>query len=129
MKKCVILKEMEDPENYAKLLRMKIPISLSRKTSPYFGVVKCPKYNFNMKYEKIQGQNFSSDEDLVAITRIFIQKCIDFQSERFMNTNKTTLKLPRELKDLVAVQNSHHQAVSQNMMIQRRDYLIGEIQD
>ena len=27
------------------------------------------------------------------------------------------------------MQNSHHQAVSQNMIVQWRDYLIGEIQD
>jgi hypothetical protein len=46
MKKCVILKEMEDPENFQKFQRMKIPIRLSKKTSPYFGVVRCPKYNF-----------------------------------------------------------------------------------
>jgi hypothetical protein len=54
MKKCVILKEMEDPQNYAKFARMKIPIRLSKKTSPYFGVVRCPKYNFSYNYEEIQ---------------------------------------------------------------------------
>jgi hypothetical protein len=47
MKKCVILKEMEDTSNYDKFKRMKIPIRLSKKTSPYFGVVRCPKYNFS----------------------------------------------------------------------------------
>lgn len=78
MKKCVVLKEMEDPQNYAKFARMKIPIRLSKKTSPYFGVVRCPKYNFSYNYEEIQNQHFSSDEDLVAMTRVFIQKCIDF---------------------------------------------------
>lgn len=39
------------------------------------------------------------------------------------------LKLPRELSDLKKIQDSHHSAVSQNMMVQWRDYLIGEIQD
>ena len=79
MKKCVIVKEMEDTANYQKFQRMKIPIRLSKKTSPYFGVVRCPKYNFSYNYEEIQNQHFSSDEDLVAMTRVFIQKCIDFQ--------------------------------------------------
>ena len=79
MKKCVILKEMEDTNNYEKFKRMKIPIRLSKKTSPYFGVVRCPKYHFSMNYDKIQQQHFSSDEDLVGMTRIFIQKCLDFQ--------------------------------------------------
>ena len=46
------------------------------------------------------------------MTRIFIQKCIDFQDQRYMNTNKAVLKLPRELKDLEKIQGSHHSAVS-----------------
>jgi hypothetical protein len=46
-----------------------------------------------------------------------------------MNTNMGTLKLPRELSDLEKIQSSHHGAVKQNMMIQWRDFLIGEIQD
>lgn len=77
----------------------------------------------------VQNQHFSSDEDLVAMTRIFIQRCIDFQAQRFMNTNHNILKLPRELKDLDKIQKSHHAAVEQNMIIQWRDFLIGEIQD
>ena len=106
---------------------MKIPIRLTKKTSPYFGVVRCPKYNFAYNLDEITNQHFSSDEDLVAMTRIFIQKCIDFHEQRFMQTNKNTLKLPRELDDLDKVQKTHHQAVSQNMMIQWRDFLISEI--
>ena len=39
------------------------------------------------------------------------------------------LKLPRELAELKKAQTSHHAAVAQNMMIQWRDFLIGEIQD
>jgi hypothetical protein len=78
MKKCVILKEMEDPANFAKFDRLKVPIRLSKKTSPYFGVVRCPKYDFSYHNDLIQDQHYSSDEALVDMTRIFIQKCIDF---------------------------------------------------
>jgi len=46
-----------------------------------------------------------------------------------MQTNRHVLKLPRELADLTKAQFSHHAAVAQNMMIQWRDFLIGEIQD
>lgn len=53
MKKCVIIKEMEDPRNFAKFERMKIPLRLAKKTSPYFGVVRCPKYNFSYNYSEI----------------------------------------------------------------------------
>lgn len=57
---------------------MKIPIRLSKKTYPYFGVVRCAKYSFQHNYNEISAQHFSSDDDLVAMTRIFIQKSIDF---------------------------------------------------
>lgn len=63
------------------------------------------------------------------MTKIFTKKSIDFLEYRYMNTNKAVLKLPRELSDLTKIQNSHHQSVSQNMLIQWRDFLIGEIQD
>lgn len=54
MKKCVILKEMEDPANFMKFERLKVPIRLSKKTSPYFGVVRCPKYDFSYHNDLIQ---------------------------------------------------------------------------
>ena len=129
MKKCIVLKQMEDTSNYEKFARMKIPIRLAKKTSPYFGVVRCPKYNYGYNFELIQDTHYSGDEDLVAMTKKFIEKCIEFQDSRYLNTNKTVLKLPRELVDLKKIQDSHHAAVSQNMMVQWRDYLIGEIQD
>ena len=53
MKKCVILKEMENPENFAKFAKLKIPIRFSKKTSPYFGVVRCPKYNYNYNFDEV----------------------------------------------------------------------------
>ena len=84
MKKCVILKEMEDPIHFEKFSRQKIPIRLSKRTSPYFGVVRCPKYSFDYHQEEIKSQHFSSDEALVGMTRIFIQKCIDFQQQRYL---------------------------------------------
>jgi hypothetical protein len=112
MKKCVILSEMENTENHEKFERMKIPLRFAQKTSPYFGVVRCPKYNFSQNYDDIQNIHFSSDEDLVGMTRIFIQKCIDCQEQRYLNTNKAMLRLPRELKDLEKIQNAHHSGVS-----------------
>jgi hypothetical protein len=51
------------------------------------------------------------------MTRVFIQKCIDFQEQRYLNTNKQMLKLPRELKDLEKIQSTHHSTVTQNIMI------------
>jgi hypothetical protein len=46
MKKCIVLKEMSEPQNFSKFQKLKIPLRLSKKTAPYFGVVRCQKYNF-----------------------------------------------------------------------------------
>ena len=90
---------------------------LPKRTAPYFGVVRCPKYNFSQNLEEIVKLHWSSDSDLVTMTKIFTKKCIDFLEFRYMNTNKSVLKLPRELKELEKMQNSHHQSVSQNILI------------
>lgn len=47
MKKCIVLKEMQDTESHEKFAKLKIPIRLPKRTAPYFGVVRCPKYNFS----------------------------------------------------------------------------------
>ncbi len=101
MKKCIILKEMQEPANHQKFLSLKIPIRLSKRTSPYYGVVRLPvRYTFNKYLEEIVRQHWSSDSDLVGMTKIFTKKCIDFLEFRYLNTNKTLLKLPRELTEV-----------------------------
>ena len=108
MKKCIILREMQDPSMHAKFQKLKIPIRLPKRTAPYFGVVRCPKYNFSQFLDDIVKQHWSSDNDLVGMTKIFTKKCIDFLEYKYMNTNKMILKLPRELKEMKKMQNSHH---------------------
>lgn len=54
MKKCVVLKEMEDPANFEKFMNLKIPIRQSKRTSPYFGVVRCPTYSVAHYREEIR---------------------------------------------------------------------------
>ena len=58
MKKCIVLKQMQDPANHDKFAKLKVPIRLTKKTAPYFGVVRCPKYK--------------------SMTRIFSKKCIEY---------------------------------------------------
>lgn len=87
---------------------MKIPIRLPKRTAPYFGVVRCPKYNFSSYLNEIIKLHWSSDNDLVGMTKIFTKKCIDFLEYRYLNTNKAVLKLPKELADLRKIQKSHH---------------------
>lgn len=91
--------------------------------------MRCPKYNFAENLDAVIKEHWSSDADIWGMTQIFTKKCIDFLEFRYMNTNKPVLKLPRELSDLSKIQSSHHSSVSQNMLIQWRDFLIGEIQD
>lgn len=121
MKKCIVLKEMQDPLNHQKFLKLKIPVRLPKRTAPYFAVVKFKREgylvskegvypitfppgtrenDFKRKTDDIRREHYSADSDLVGMTKIFTKKCIDFQEFRFMNTNKQILKLPRELTEL-----------------------------
>lgn len=102
MKKCILLKEMQDPANHQKFQKLKIPVRLPRRTAPYFGVVKFngPRFAFGKFLDEVKKQHWSSDGDLVGMTKIFTKKCIDFLEFRYLNTNKTVLKLPRELTEL-----------------------------
>ena len=52
--------------------------------------------------------HWSSDNDLVGMTKIFTRKCIDFQEYRYLNTNKVALRLPKELEELKKMERSHH---------------------
>jgi len=61
------------------------------------------------------------------MTWVLANKCIEFQQHRFMQTNKKTLKLPLELDTLKKIQDSHHQAIKQNIKLQWREYLLGEM--
>jgi len=49
------------------------------------------------------------------------------QKQRYMQTDKKVLKLPRTLEDLIKVEDAHHQATAQNVIVQWREYLQGEI--
>jgi dynein heavy chain len=54
MKKCIVIKEMQDPTNFAKFAKLKVPIRINKKTNPYFGVVRCPKYEFSAVQHEIE---------------------------------------------------------------------------
>lgn len=91
MKKCIIYKEMADPKNIDKFNKLKIPIRLNKRTLPYYGVVKVPIHNMKQSIDEIIKTHWSSDPNLVIMTKIFTKKCIDFQQNRFMQTNRTKL--------------------------------------
>ena len=54
MKKCVIQKEMADTKNHQSLKELNIPVKLAPTTSPFFGIQRCPLYNFGYNFDKIQ---------------------------------------------------------------------------
>lgn len=129
MKKCTVMKQMQDPANHERFIKQKVPVRLNKKTAPYFGVVRCPKYKFAEYQNEILHMHWCSDEDMESMTRIFSKKCIEYQQSRYMNTNKQLLKLPNELNDMMAKQESHHKATSLNILHRWREFLVGEIAD
>jgi hypothetical protein len=71
MKKCIVLNEMQDPANHEMFARLKIPIRMSKKTAPYFGVVRCQKYNFIYYQNEILRQHWCSDPAQAKMTDVF----------------------------------------------------------
>ena len=92
MKKCVILREMQDPSTHGHFDARRIPPRIQQKTLPYFGTVKVsdgPKFKFENNLKELKKYHWSTDPDLVNMSMIFTKKCIDFLQQRFLNTNKT----------------------------------------
>jgi hypothetical protein len=129
MKKCIVMKQMQDPSCHDRFIKMKVPVRLNKRTSPYFGVVRCPKYKFADYQNEILHVHWCSDEDMESMTRIFTKKCIEYQQHRYMQTNKTILKLPNDLKEMEQKQESHHKATALNILHRWREFLVGEIAD
>ena len=127
MKKCIVMKEMHDPAQFAKFLKLKVPIRLNKKTSPYFGVVRCPKYNFLDYQSEILKIHWCSDPNVADLTRIFSKKCIEFLSKRFMQTDRRFLALPLKLTDMKEAQKEHYESIQKNMKNEWREFLVSEI--
>ena len=93
---------MQNPESHEKYMKLKIPLRLSKRTTPYSGVVECPEYNYQAFYQEIMQIHWCADQDMNTMTKIFSKKCIDFLDQRYMNTNMSSLKLPKELEPMYA---------------------------
>lgn len=129
MKKCIILKEMQNYNTHDRFNNLKIPIRLPSRSAPYLAVVPIPKYSYTTNYHKFAEKHWNKDANQVGVTEKLVIRSLKCLDQRFMNTNKAALKLPKELKDLMGAQNAHHAAVQQNIAVQWRDYFIAEIQD
>lgn len=66
-----------------------------------------------------------------SMTRIFTKKCIEYSypEHRYMFTDKEKMKLPNDLADLKAKQESHHKGEQVNVLHRWREFLVGEIAD
>ena len=136
MKKCIILRDMQNHESHAKYEGMKIPVRLPAVSAPYVGVIPIPveaegkeKFDYGALHDQMSNKHWCSDGSLVTMTKLLAQRCIQFMQYRYMNTNKAVLKLPKELSELKTIQKAHHEAVRQNISVQWREYLVGDIQD
>lgn len=129
MKKCIILREMQNFNTHERFRSLKVPIRLPSRAAPYLAVVKIPKYDYDSNYHKFKGSHWNKDPNQIGVTEKLVKRSLETLKQRFMNTNKVALKLPKELKDLVGAQSAHHAAVQQNIQVQWRDYFVAEIQD
>lgn len=79
MKKCIVLQEMQDVSNFSKFTKLKIPVRINKKTNPYFGVVRCKKYEFQHFHNEILKQHWCSKKEVADMTFVLATKCIEFQ--------------------------------------------------
>lgn len=129
MKKCILLREMQNVNTHERFQNLKVPIRLPCRAAPYLAVVPIPKFDYNGNFHKFSSNHWNKDPNQVKVTEKLVIRSLKILEQRFMNTNKASLKLPRELKELVGQQSAHFAAVQQNISVQWRDYFIAEIQD
>lgn len=68
---------MQDPANHERFIKLRVPIRLNKRTYPYFGVVRCPKYPFLEKQSDILHTHWCCDANMCKMTEIFTNKYID----------------------------------------------------
>lgn len=115
MKKCLIMQEMQNPANFAKFNKMKIPIRINKYTYPYFGVVASKQYSYAKFKNRIYNAHWCSDADVSELTAIFSKKSLEFMQKRYMNTDREQLRLPLQLEDMKKEQSAHCDSISKNM--------------
>lgn len=121
---------MQDPSKAEKFEKLKIPIRLPQRTAPYFGVVKFNKeQSFKDNKNQISQLHQSADADLAGLSNTFTAKCLEFLEQRYLNTKKSVLKLPSELKDLRKRENEHHSTIAKSLQGKWRGLLVEEIKD
>lgn len=49
--------------------------------------------------------------------------------QHYFQTDTKVLELPLELRDMMKIQKNFHKAMRQKMIIQWREFLLGEMQD
>jgi len=121
MKKCVIQKEMVDPQNWSALQKLNVPVKLQKASLEYFGTVQCPAYNFPQNFAKVQGSHFSQDVQLEELVKLFMKVCLGFEDKTLVQTDRELLKAPAKLTDIEKRQNEHLKAVAQRGCLKGRD--------
>lgn len=120
---------MQQTNTHERFGAFKVPIRLPSRSAKYLAVVPLPKYDYEGNHQKFATSHWSKDPSQVSITEKLVIRSLKTLEQRYLNTNRVALKLPKELKDLVSAQQSHHAAVQQNISVQWRDYFVAEIQD
>lgn len=120
---------MQNFNTHSRFSELKVPVRLPSRSARYLAVVPIPKYDYAGNYQKFSSSHWNKDSKQVSVTEKLVIRSLRSLDQRFMNTNKSVLKLPKELTDLISIQKSHHAAVQQNISVQWRDYFVAEIQD
>jgi hypothetical protein len=132
MKKCLILKDMEDINNMDKYEKLRIPLRLPQKTTKYLAVLftVAQREQIKERVARFEAKNAWMQEiELIMVKRVFADKCEDFQKYRFMQTSKGDMGLPLTLKKLKQMEQTFLQQTNKSIENHWREYLHHEMQD
>ncbi|EGR32288.1 hypothetical protein IMG5_089580 [Ichthyophthirius multifiliis] len=142
IKKGIVLREIQDPQNLQKWKDAKIQNRNFQKIIPLIGTVQILDYNFEQiqqifyffiflflkKRKDLNIIHYSKNKNIVKTLHMIFSKCQEFEDFRLFNTNQIK-DIPLLLDQFQEQQYNFHLKQSSILRIKWKEYIISEIQD
>ena len=130
MKKCLILKDMEDPASHEKYMALRLPIRLHHRTAPPKGVVDIEPYNYNTDFKTFERDSSWMEKEAVnCVMKIFAKQFESFQKLTFMQTSRDIIRPPIRLSELKTLEDGYYLGVYKNIKRHWREVLVNELRE
>jgi hypothetical protein len=138
MKKCIVLRQMQDPNHQEKFRNKRIKIRRTKKVIPFLGIIgkilPQEKYYgfdsyFNFMKEHLKQKHISKQAKLVEAVNIFSVRNSKYVTYKLFNTGLNTANMPFDLTAFINTQKAYHESSMKSLNIQWREYLVTEVAD